>query len=98
MLANGERVGGVSIFFVDDRIDGGELCGQRSFAIRAGESLDAFIRRSKAEAAELLLEVLDALETGRVERRPLDLTTGSYYSWPDRAAVRRLRAAGHPVW
>lgn len=98
MLANGEQVGGVSVFFVDDRIDGGELCGQRSFSIDRGESLDAFIRRSKAEAAELLLEVLDAVEAGRPERRPLDLDAGSYYSWPDRAAVRRLRAAGHPVW
>lgn len=98
MLANGEREAGVSIFYVDDEIDGGELCGQRVFAIEDGESLDAFVRRSKAVAADLLLEVLDAIEEGETTRRPLDLAAGSYYSWPDRAAVERFRATGRRVW
>jgi methionyl-tRNA formyltransferase len=98
MLANGETRGGVSIFFVNETIDGGELCGQRSFAIWPDESLDAFVRRSKAEAAELLLEVLASIEEGTVMRTPLDLSVGSYYPWPDRPAVRRFYAAGHSLW
>jgi methionyl-tRNA formyltransferase len=98
MLANGETRAGISVFFVNEAIDAGELCGQRTFEIRPGESLDGFIRRSKAEAAELLLTVLQEVETGVVVRRPLDLAAGSYYSWPDRNAVRRLHAAGHSVW
>jgi methionyl-tRNA formyltransferase len=98
MLANGETVGGVSIFYVDDKIDAGELCGQRSFEIRSGEALDSFVRRSKAESAELLLEVLGEIDEGSVARIPLDLSAGSYYSWPDRGAVRRLHAAGHSLW
>ncbi len=98
MLANGETRAGVSIFFVDERIDGGELCGQRTFEIQPGESLDALVRRSKAEAADLLLEVLRTIDDGTVTRTALDLGAGSYYSWPDRAAVRRFRTAGHSVW
>jgi methionyl-tRNA formyltransferase len=98
MLANGETRGGVSIFFVNEQIDAGELCGQRTFEIRPGESLDTFVRRSKAEAAELLLEVLTSIEEETVVRTPLDLSVGSYYSWPDRPAVRRLFAAGHSLW
>jgi methionyl-tRNA formyltransferase len=98
MLANGETLAGVSVFFVDEAIDAGELCGQRRFTIRPHESLDAFIRRSKAEAAELLLDVLRDVEDGTVVRTPLDLAAGSYYSWPDRAAVRRFHAAGHSLW
>jgi methionyl-tRNA formyltransferase len=98
MLANGETEAGVSIFFVNEAIDAGELCGQRRFTIRPRESLDAFIRRSKAEAAELLLDVLHDLDEGTVVRTPLDLAAGSYYSWPDRAAVRRFLAAGHSLW
>ncbi|HZT14939.1 MAG TPA: formyltransferase family protein [Gaiellaceae bacterium] len=98
MLANGEARAGVSIFFVDERIDAGELCGQRTFEIRAGESLDALVRRSKAEAADLLLEVLRTIDDGSVTRTALDLGAGSYHSWPDRAAVRRFRTAGHTVW
>lgn len=98
MLANGETQAGVSIFFVDEAIDAGDLCGQRRFTIRPHESLDAFIRRSKAEAAELLLDVLRDIDEGTVVRTPLDLGAGSYYSWPDRAAVRRFHAAGHSLW
>jgi methionyl-tRNA formyltransferase len=98
MLANGEERAGVSVFFVNETIDGGDLCGQRTFEIGAGESLDTLLRRSKAVAADLVLEVLDRIEAGTVTRRPLDPDGGSYHSWPDRGAVRRFHAAGHRVW
>ena len=98
MLANGEARAGVSVFFVNETIDGGDLCGQRDFEIGAGDSLDALLRRSKAVAAELVLEVLDRIQAGTVVRRRLDPSVGSYYSWPDRSAVRRFQAAGHSVW
>lgn len=98
MLANGEARAGVSVFFVNDTIDGGDLCGQRAFEISPGESLDGLLRRSKAVAADLVLEVLDRIEAGTVVRQPLEAGRGSYYSWPDRGAVRRFHAAGHRVW
>jgi methionyl-tRNA formyltransferase len=98
MLANGEKEAGVSIYFVNEKIDAGELCGQRIFSIEPHETLDGFLRRSKAIAAELLIEVLAQIETGEIGRTPLDLTQGSYYSWPDKEAVRRFSAAGRRIW
>jgi methionyl-tRNA formyltransferase len=98
MLANDEEEAGVSIFFVNDDVDAGDLCGQRTFEIRPGESLDEFIHRSKAVAADLLLKVLDDIDSKAVSRTPLDLSQGSYYSWPDRQAVRRFQATGHRLW
>jgi len=98
MLANGESTAGVSIFFVNDDIDAGDLCGQQTFEVRPAESLDGFVRRSKAIAAELLLEVLSQIDDGVVRRVPLDTEGGSYYSWPDRAAVHRFRQSGNTVW
>jgi methionyl-tRNA formyltransferase len=98
MLANGEEQAGVSVYFVNEQIDAGELCGQRAFAISPDDSLDSFLRRSKGVAAELLLEALDRIEAGTVTRAPLDLAQGSYYSWPEPGAVRRFRAAGRRVW
>jgi hypothetical protein len=55
-------------------------------------------RRSKREAGELLIEVLRSIEHGTVARAPMDMAQGSYYSWPDREAVRRFRAAGRRLW
>jgi methionyl-tRNA formyltransferase len=98
MLANEEREAGVSIFFVNTEIDAGELCAQRSFSIQPGESLDEFLRRSKGIAADLLLELLPQIENGTVTSTPLDLSKGSYYSWPKREDVRRFEAAGRRVW
>jgi len=98
MLANGEREAGVSIYFMNERIDAGELCRQRAFEIRPEETLDAFLRRSKALAAELLIEVLREIEGGEIERTPLDLTAGSYYSWPDREDARRFYSTGRRLW
>jgi len=98
MLANDEKRAGVSIFFVNEDVDAGELCGQRAFEIPPGEALDAFLRRSKTVAAELLLDVLEEVEKSTVSRTPLDLSAGSYYSWPDRRAVQRFQAAGRRLW
>jgi methionyl-tRNA formyltransferase len=98
MLTNGEQTAGVSVYFVNEDIDAGDVCGLRTFAIDPEETLDAFLRRSKMIAARLLLDVLDRIETGRIQTSPLNLTEGSYFSWPDRDAVRRFRAAGRRLW
>jgi methionyl-tRNA formyltransferase len=98
MLANGERRAGVSISFVNEHLDAGDLCGQRVFNIEPTETLDQFLRRSKAMAADLLLEVLDEIERGAVTRIPLDLAQGAYYSWPDKESVERFRASGRRLW
>jgi methionyl-tRNA formyltransferase len=98
MLANGETQAGVSVHFVDETIDTGELCGQRIFGIEAEDTLDEFLRRSKRVAADLLVETLERVESGAVERRPIDLAEGSYYSWPDRQAVERFAATGRRLW
>lgn len=98
MLANQEKNAGVSIYYVNEKIDAGEVCGQRIFEILPGESLDSFLKRSKAIAAELLLEVLRKIEAGTITRSALNLAEGSYYSWPDKEAVMRFRANGHRIW
>ena len=98
MLANGESQAGVTVHFMDERVDAGEVCGQALFEIGPDETLDAFLRRSKRIAAELLSEVLARVESGTVERKAVDLTEGSYYSWPDRDAVKRFAAAGRRLW
>jgi methionyl-tRNA formyltransferase len=98
MLANGETEAGVSVHLVAEKIDAGEVCGQASFEILPDDTLDTFLSRSKQVAADLLTDVLEQLEAGSLEPTQLDLAQGSYYSWPDRAAVERFAAAGRRVW
>jgi methionyl-tRNA formyltransferase len=98
MLANGEGKAGVSVYWVNEAIDAGDRCGLRVFDISPEETLDAFLRRSKAIAADLLVEVIGQIEAGSDRREPLDLSAGSYYSWPDASAVLRFRLAGRRLW
>lgn len=98
MLANGEKQAGVSIYFVNEKIDAGDRCGLRVFDVLPEDTLDSFLSRSKRIAAELLIEVLDNVERGTAPREPLNLKEGSYFSWPDREAVQRFRARGRSVW
>ena len=98
MLANNEEQAGVSIYYINEKIDAGELCGQRVFNILLKETLNEFIRRSKYIAADLLIEVLIKIENGTIIRKPMDLSQGSYYSWPNKEAVRRFRANGRRLW
>ena len=98
MLANREKQAGVTIHFMNEKIDAGDVVGQRVFEILPEESLDAFIRRSKTIAADLFVDVLRKIENGTLTPQPLAAGEGSYYSWPDRDAVKRFRAAGRTVW
>jgi methionyl-tRNA formyltransferase len=98
MLANEEKQAGVTIYFVNEKIDAGEVCGQRIFEIQTSESLDHFIRRSKGIAADLLDEVLEKVGRGKPVLRPINLAEGSYFSWPTTEAYRRFRKAGHKIW
>lgn len=98
MLAAGEKTAGVSVHFVNEQIDAGDLCGQREIPIEPRDSLDSFLRRSKKAAAELLLDVLQQLRGGEIERRPLNLAEGSYYSWPTAEDYRHFRLAGRRLF
>jgi len=98
MMANGEKKAGVSIYFVNEDIDAGDLCGQHIFDIHDKDTLDTFLVRSKAAAADLLLEVLRKMEDGTVTRTPLNLGQGSYYRWPDATAVTQFRMRGRKLW
>ena len=98
MLANAERQAGVSVFALDERVDGGMVYGQRVHDIGPADTLDQLVRRSKEVAAELVIDVLGEIQGGAESAVPIDVTRGSYYSWPTREDVRRLTAAGRRLW
>jgi hypothetical protein len=54
-----------------------KLSGALVFAIDSNESLDRPLRRSKATAADLLIDAFQQLQRGQLIRTPLDLTKGN---------------------
>ncbi len=94
-LANGERVGGVTVHFVDEKIDNGPILVQRRYRIHERDTLEDIMARSKDLAAEAIIEAVRLVEAGEPPTQPNDESQATHYSMPTREDVRRFRAAGH---
>jgi methionyl-tRNA formyltransferase len=93
-LANGEAQTGVSVHYMSPGIDGGDILLQRAIAIAPSETLRSLMARTKALAAELILETIDGFRQGPMEAAPNPADEGSYFSFPTREDVRRFKARG----
>jgi methionyl-tRNA formyltransferase len=97
VLAEGEDHTGVTVHFMSPGIDGGEIIAQRRLDISPEETLHSLMRRSKAAAAELILETVAAFRDGAVATTPNPADEGSYYSFPQRDDVLRFKALGRAL-
>ena len=93
-LLNGEREGAITIHRMNPRLDDGEILHQHVYPIEARESLDQLIKRTKAMAAQVLLDALEMLSRGDYELKPNDIEQATYYSFPTYEDVRAFRRAG----
>ncbi|MBI5055375.1 MAG: hypothetical protein HZB61_01975 [Nitrospirae bacterium] len=94
VLANNEKEAGVTLFFVNEKIDAGDVLIQRKYSVRSDDTLDAVIRRSKRIGAEIVVDGIAMIAEGEVRTYPIDMTRGSYYGWPDQEAVGRFLEYG----
>jgi methionyl-tRNA formyltransferase len=84
MLRHGERRFGVTIHFMDEDWDSGDIAAQAEVDLPDGISGDEADSTLSEYGAELLLEVLKQLKNDQLERRPQP-PGGSYYSTPEAA-------------
>ncbi len=94
-LANGEDHGGVSVHFVDGKLDNGPVVVQKRYRIHRHDTLEGIMARSKDLAAEAVIESVRLIEGGKFELLPNDESQATHFSMPTRADARRLRAHGH---
>ncbi len=71
-LMAGEEVTGVSVVLVTEEVDAGPILAQRRVRIGSAETAGELAERLSQLGAELLLEVLDGLEAGRIQPQPQD--------------------------
>lgn len=97
-LANGEREGGVSVHFVDAKIDNGPIIVQKRYRIHPHDSLEAVMERSKDLAAEAIIECVRLVEAGDPPLIPNPEAEATDFSMPTREDMQRLRATGHRLY
>ena len=94
-LANDAREGGVSVHYVDKKLDNGPIVVQRSYRIHPHDTLEDVMTRSKDLAAEAIIETVRKVEAGNPELIPNPAAELSHFSMPTKADVKRFKAAGH---
>jgi methionyl-tRNA formyltransferase len=94
-LANNERVGGVTVHFVDNQLDNGPIVVQRRYRIHPQDTLEEIMARSKDLAAEAIIDAVRSIESGDYALTENRAEQATHYSLPSRDDVRRFYRLGH---
>ena len=71
-IINGDTVTGITTMFMDEGLDTGDILLQRKAFINENETSDELKNRLSVIGAELLIETIQKLEEGTLERKPQD--------------------------
>jgi methionyl-tRNA formyltransferase len=94
-LANGETEGGVTVHFVDGKLDNGPILLQKRYRIHRRDTLEDIMARSKDLAAEAIIEAVRLVESGDHDLKENNEDESTHFSMPTREDVRRFREHGH---
>ena len=77
-IMNGDKIGGVTIMFMDEGLDTGDILTVEKFPILATDDFEAIHDRSAELGAALLSKTIDMIESGTVQRTKQDDTLATY--------------------
>lgn len=92
-----ESEAAVTIHYMVEKLDAGDIIVQRPVPIYPEDSLHDLMVRSKQIGIQALLEAVDKIEQGKVQKRPMDASQATYFSFPKRADAQRLRQMGRAL-
>lgn len=93
-MANGETESGVSVFFLDTKIDAGRVIAQERFAITPEDTVESVYRKLTAISGDLLLSVIRTFQSGGAFPAIDSSGKGRYFPMPTPECYRRFKAAG----
>ncbi|PKN21004.1 MAG: formyltransferase [Deltaproteobacteria bacterium HGW-Deltaproteobacteria-6] len=79
VLVKGEHQTGVTLHFMVDKPDAGDIVGQQEVNIDFQDTARTLYDKLCAAAGQLLNNLLPVIKTGQIPSRKQDLTRGSYY-------------------
>jgi len=93
VLAKGEEKTGITVHYMSEYIDKGNIILQRTISISPQDTLHSLQNKVADVGAMALLEALEKIEKTDVTGTPPN-GSGSYYSFPTKEAAREFRARG----
>jgi len=96
-MVHGEPEAAVTVHEMVDKLDAGDIIVQRPVPIRPRDSLHDLMVRSKVVGVQALLDAIAQIEQGTAQRRPMDPSQATYFSFPKRPDAERLRRSGRAL-
>ena len=93
-MMHGEPEATVTIHYMVEQLDAGDIILQRPVPILPQDSLHDLMVRSKAYGVQAILEAVDQIEAGTVQAQQMDASKATYFSFPTRDDAQKLRAQG----
>jgi folate-dependent phosphoribosylglycinamide formyltransferase PurN/lipid II:glycine glycyltransferase (peptidoglycan interpeptide bridge formation enzyme) len=81
VLANRETVTGVTIHYIEPRIDAGDIVAQTTLPVERHETETSLRAKASEAAARLLAQTVPLFQHGRVAGSPQDESKASYFSF-----------------
>jgi len=95
VLANGETETGVSIHYMAEKVDAGDILVQIKEKIRPDDSFYSLVKRLKTTIGpKALISAIEKIRSGNFRVIKNEYKKGSYYSFPTKEAMRKFRARG----
>lgn len=89
-MLNDEERTGVTVHYMADDLDTGDVIRQEPLAIRDDDTLHSLNDRVAEHGSKVLRGALEDIRTGTVTAKPIDPEKGEYYSLPKREEVRKF--------
>ena len=94
-LANNESNSAATIHYMEEGLDEGDIILQEKVNVLKGDSAFSLFYRCCQKAGELLIQVVNEIESGTVKSYEQDLSNRSYFSWPTKECVNQLHKNGY---
>ncbi len=93
-LYNGEKNTGVTVHYMDSKIDNGKILGQKTVSISPNETMFTLIKKTKEIGGNVMCEVLSNIHNNTLEVIDNKVDQDKYYSWPTVENFKDFRKKG----
>ena len=96
-LKDGENIIGITIFKMNEELDAGDIYVQKFIDVSDCNTLDAAIRKTKKAGALMMIELLCNFEEFSNSQKLNNQSEATYFSFPDRKAVKEFLKTGRKL-
>jgi methionyl-tRNA formyltransferase len=94
VLKNNESKTGVTIHFVDEGLDTGNILVQKEIDIQPNDSVDSLLKKTSEIGAKALLEAIENIRVSDYNLKEQEPGSGSYFSQPTKKDIVQFRKQG----